>query len=53
MALSRNVTVIPAIKRVGNNKNNENRPKTRVAAYCRVSTDSEEQASSYKSRLGY
>lgn len=47
MAVSRNVTVIPAIKRIGNNKNSESKPKIRVAAYCRVSTDSEEQASSY------
>ena len=47
MAVSRNVTVIPAIKRVGNNKNSESKSKIRVAAYCRVSTDSEEQASSY------
>jgi DNA invertase Pin-like site-specific DNA recombinase len=47
VAVSRNVTVIPAIKRVGNNKNSESKPKIRVAAYCRVSTDSEEQASSY------
>lgn len=37
--------LIPAIKRVGNNKNSESKPKIRVAAYCRVSTDSEEQAS--------
>ena len=47
MAVSRNVTVIPAIQRIGNNKNSESKPKIRVAAYCRVSTDSEEQASSY------
>lgn len=47
MATKRNVTVIPAIKRVGNNKNNESKHKTRVAAYCRVSTDSDEQATSY------
>ena len=47
MAVSRNVTVIPAIQRIGNNKNGESKPKIRVAAYCRVSTDSEEQASSY------
>jgi len=45
--LSKNVTVIPAIKRVGNNKSNESKPKVRVAAYCRVSTDSDEQATSY------
>lgn len=47
MAVSKNVTVIPAIKRVGNNKNGESKPKIRVAAYCRVSTDSDEQATSY------
>jgi len=47
VAVSRNVTVIPAIQRIGNNKNGESKPKIRVAAYCRVSTDSEEQASSY------
>ena len=27
--------------------------KTRVAAYCRVSTDSEEQLNSYKSQVAY
>ena len=51
MAVSRNVTVIPAIKRVGNNKTSESKPKIRVAAYCRVSTDSEEQASSYEIQI--
>ena len=51
MAVSRNVTVIPAIKRIGNNKNSESKPKIRVAAYCRVSTDSEEQASSYEIQI--
>ena len=51
MAVSRNVTVIPAIKQVGNNKNSESKPKIRVAAYCRVSTDSEEQASSYEIQI--
>ena len=38
MAVSRNVTVIPAIKRVGNNKTSESKPKIRVAAYCRASS---------------
>src|SRR5690554_639134 len=47
MATNRSVTVIPARTRVGNNKSSESKPKIRVAAYCRVSTDSEEQASSY------
>jgi site-specific DNA recombinase len=40
---TRNVTVIPARKRIGNSANAEELPKLRVAAYCRVSTDSEEQ----------
>lgn len=48
MELNKNITVIPARKRVGNNVAAEGRPKLRVAAYCRVSTDSEEQASSYE-----
>lgn len=51
MAASKSVTVIPAIKRVGNNRNNESKPKMRVAAYCRVSTDSDEQASSYEIQI--
>lgn len=47
--MNSNVTVIPARKRPGNiiNKNKE-KPKLRVVAYCRVSTDMEEQASSYE-----
>lgn len=40
--------VIPAEKRVGNTVREEERPKLLVAAYCRVSTDSEEQATSYE-----
>lgn len=48
MELNKNITVIPARKRVGNTVTAEARPKLRVAAYCRVSTDSDEQASSYE-----
>lgn len=41
--------MIPATKRVGTLKvDAEEKPKLRVAAYCRVSTDSDEQASSYE-----
>lgn len=47
MAMNRSVTVIPARARNGNNNKTETRSELRVAAYCRVSTDSEEQASSY------
>lgn len=51
MAMHRNVTVIPARVRVGSNRETETKPKLRVAAYCRVSTDSEEQASSYEVQI--
>ncbi len=53
MELSRNITVIPARKRVGNTAAAEQRPKLKVAAYCRVSTDSEEQASSYEVQVAH
>ncbi|WHL24345.1 recombinase family protein [Streptococcus iniae] len=46
---NKSVTMIPATKRVGTLKvDAEEKPKLRVAAYCRVSTDSDEQASSYE-----
>ncbi|MEG0292536.1 MAG: recombinase family protein [Anaerovoracaceae bacterium] len=48
---SKNITLIPARKRVGNTVTEEEKPKLRVAAYCRVSTDSEEQASSYDAQV--
>ena len=53
MELSRNITVIPARKRGGNTVAAEQRPKLKVAAYCRVSTDSEEQASSYEVQVDH
>ncbi len=46
-----NVTVIPARYRALGQKKDEDKPKLRVAAYCRVSTDSEEQATSYEARI--
>lgn len=47
--MNKSVTVIPATKRVGTLRMDEKeKPKLRVAAYCRVSTESEEQASSYE-----
>jgi DNA recombinase, putative len=46
--MNENVTLIPARIRTGNRiTSKENKPKLRVAAYCRVSTDSDEQAGSY------
>ena len=51
MAQTRTVTMIPARRRVGNMVREEERPKHRVAAYCRVSTDSDEQATSYETQV--
>ena len=49
--MARNVMVIPALKRKGNNVTDEVKSKIRVAAYCRVSTDSDEQATSYETQV--
>lgn len=48
MAMAQNITVIPARRTVGTQKRAEKVQKTRVAAYCRVSTEFEEQESSYE-----
>ncbi|MEA4830609.1 MAG: recombinase family protein, partial [Enterococcus thailandicus] len=50
--LNKNITVIPARKHSRKNKDEE-KPKLRVAAYCRVSTDSDEQASSYEAQIDH
>ena len=49
--MSKNITVIPARRHVGNTLNREEKPKLKVAAYCRVSTDSDEQATSYDAQV--
>ena len=46
-----NVTVIPARYHAAKQEKDEDKPKLRVAAYCRVSTDSEEQATSYEAQI--
>lgn len=47
--MNENVILIPAKIRTGNRiVKEDNKPKLRVAAYCRVSTDSDEQAGSYE-----
>lgn len=46
-----NVMVIPAKRQVGNNVKRGQKPKLRVAAYCRVSTDSDEQSTSYEAQI--
>lgn len=48
-----NVFVIPARRQVGNTVKPAEKPKLRVAAYCRVSTDTEEQASSYDAQVDH
>ena len=50
-ALAHNVTVIPARRKVGAQKTTAQVQRTRVAAYCRVSTDSEEQETSYEAQV--
>lgn len=53
MAGVKNITVIPAKKCVGNTVIAEDKPKLKVAACCRVSNDSEEQATSYDAHVEY
>ena len=47
--------IIPARRRVGSNPEliGEETPKLRVAAYCRVSTEYEEQNSSYQTQVSH
>ena len=46
-----NVMVIPARRQVGNTVKKSEQPKLRVAAYRRVSTDSDEQETSYDAQV--
>lgn len=49
----KNITLIPARKRVGSTAAKEKVKKLRVAAYCRVSTETEEQNSSYEVQIAH
>lgn len=50
----KNITVIPASKKVTEGTlARKEIPKIRMAAYCRVSTDQEEQLSSYENQVSY
>ena len=51
--MNENVTLIPARRRAGNRIIKEEKPKHKVAAYCRVSTDSDEQAGSYETQVNH
>lgn len=50
-ALQKTVTIIPPA--ITKQENNKKKGPLRVAAYCRVSTDDEEQLTSYKNQIGY
>ena len=47
------ITLLPARKKAGLAKSDEENPKLRVAAYCRVSTDSDEQETSYDAQISH
>ena len=52
--MARNITVIPAKQvAIKGGKVNHNNHKLRVAAYCRVSTDQEEQLNSFENQVEY
>ena len=51
MTVPENVTVIPATRAIGTQTKTNTMQKTRVAAYCRVSTEFEEQESSYEMQV--
>lgn len=50
--MGKSITVIPA-KKVQTSVLHQDRKKIKVAAYCRVSTDQEEQLSSYENQVNY
>ena len=48
------ITMIPTRRQVGSTERpKDEKPKLRVAAYCRVSTDSDEQATSYETQVDH
>ena len=52
MEVSKSITVIPARKHRRTEPGAE-KPKLHVAAYCRVSTDTEEQSTSYETQIDH
>ena len=51
--MAKNITVIPATKPMFSNAPVAEKAKRRVAAYARVSTDSDEQFTSYEAQVDY
>ena len=45
------VRMIPAVLQGCRRESNNETPSLRVAAYCRVSTDTDEQATSYEAQI--
>ena len=53
MAAAKNVTVIPATYNPKTRKPNQQKSRRKVAGYARVSTDSDEQFTSYEAQVDY
>lgn len=53
MAIAKNVTVIPATRDVHTGVPMQSKSKRKVAGYARVSTDSDEQFTSYEAQVDY
>lgn len=53
METKMSITMLPARKKASLINQDEENPKLRVAAYCRVSTDSEEQETSYEAQISH
>ena len=51
--MARRITVIPSQRQQQEIAEEPKSKKVRVAAYCRVSTDQEEQLSSYENQIKY
>ncbi len=51
--MARSVTVIPAISQQSADRNQDKIKKIRMAAYCRVSTDDEDQLHSFDTQVAY
>lgn len=51
METNRTVTILPARKRKNQRTDSDEKARLRVSAYCRVSTENEEQASSYEVQI--
>lgn len=53
MATAKNVTVIPATRNLHTGIPTTSKAKRKVAGYARVSTDSDEQFTSYEAQVDY